>query len=287
MRKWMAVLLALTLVLSLSACKKKGTESSSEESKSPAPVENEETAEPAPKLEPAKPVTVNAQVEEDRIPGGEYYLPEELTPMNVWLSEGSIALLAQQDDVSFYGVEGKESTPALFCWGESQAEFDWWYVTPRAIEPELWVYDIDEDGAVETVIDCYAGSGTGVSLEYIYVVEKNEYDELTSYCLPWEDLCDGINAQLQLLTMNGGTYAVLGREMLDISAEVGESDTEKMNAAVGYIAHYERGEQGLDCTFGVIAEGGEAPLLYVGLVEGTLHYKDGVYTLDNLHLRGY
>lgn len=289
MRKGFALLLALAMLLSLTACKKKETEHPPvPPTPAETPVEKEEVP-AAPALKNAEAVTVPAQVEEGRIPEGAYTLPEELTSMQWWLENGAVGLLAQQEDVRFYGVEGKESNPALLCWGDAQAEFDWWYSTPHAIEPELWVYDIDEDGKTEVVANCYAASGTGVSLEYLYVLEKNADGTLTSYHLPWDELSEQVNAQLQTLSMNGSTYAVLGRELLDISADVSEFNAEALELFMGAVARYRRTEQGLECAFGVVAEGeGIARLsTYVGVVEGTLQYKDGVFTLDNLHLRSY
>ena len=56
---------------------------------------------------------------------------------------------------------------------------------------------------------------------------------------------------------------------------------------MGAVARYRRTEQGLECAFGVVAEGeGIARLsMYVGVVEGMLSYEDGVFTLSDLHLR--
>ena len=287
MKKGFAVLLALVMLLSLTACKKKETVP---QPAAPAekPVEKEEPP-TAPVLKNAEDVTIEAEVEAGRAPGGEYALPEEVVSMQQWHADGAVALLVQQEDVSFYGVEGKELSPALLRWGESMAEFDWWYSTPHAIEPELWIYDIDEDGETEVVANCYAASGTGVSLEYLYVLEKDADGALTSYHLPWQALREQVNAQLQTITMNGGIYAALGREMLDITADVAEYGAEDLEIFMGQVARYRRTEQGLECAFGVVAEGeGIAGLsTYVGVVEGPLYYKDGVFTLENLHLRSY
>ena len=285
MKKVFALILALVTLLSLTACKKKEAEQPPAPS---APVEQPAEETPAaPVLKNAEDVTVEAEVEEGRAPGGEYTLPEELTPMTLWLQNGAVALLAQQEDVRFYGVEGKELSPALLCWEDSMAEFDWWYATPHAIEPELWVYDVDEDGETEVVANCYAASGTGVSLEYLYIVEKDAEGALTSYHLPWKELCEQVDDQLQTFSMNDGIYAALGRELLDITADVSEFNAEDLKVCMGQVARYKQGEEGLECAFGVVVEGkGIARLTtYVGVVEGTLRYEDGVFTLSDLHLR--
>jgi len=283
MKKGFAVLLTLALLLTLSACGKKEAE---QELPPQPPVAEETPLEVPPELSPVKAVEISAEEMEGRLPGGDYDLPEEVVPMIDWQWSGAVALLAQEDDVAFYAVEGKESSPALLRWGDSQAEFDWWYSTPQAIEPELWVYDIDGDGETEVVVDCYGGSGTGVSMEYLYVVEKNENGTLVSHELLWQPLATGVNEQLQAITMNGKTYAALGRELVDISADLENVEAENVNVCLGQVAAYRPVEDGLTCRFGVVAEGSGIPFLslYVAEVEGEIRYEDGVFTLENLHL---
>ena len=93
--------------------------------------------------------------------------------------------------------------------------------------------------------------------------------------------------QLQTFSMNDGIYAALGRELLDITADISEFNAEDLKVCMGQVARYKQGEEGLECAFGVVVEGkGIARLTtYVGVVEGTLRYEDGVFTLSDLHLR--
>jgi len=285
MRKLFAMLMALAMLLTLTACKKKEAETPN----TPAPPQ---TQTPAAKEEPAAPVelrpvedvVLSADIVEGRAPGGEYVLPEEMTTMMDWQWQGAIGLLAQEEDVSFYALEGKESCPALLRWGDSEAEFDWWYVTPHAVEPELWLMDIDEDGEQEVVADCYGGSGTGVSMEYIYIVEKEADGTLVSHELPWQDLCTLVDKQFQLISTGGSVYAALGKEMVDITDSIPE-ECEADSLCLGYIARYTPGEYGLNCTFGVMVEGaGIQGPLYVANVEGFLRYENEMFTLTDLHL---
>ena len=283
MKKGFAVCLALTLLLTLTACGNKKTE---QEPQPQSPVTQETPVEVPPELLPVEAMEIAAETMEGRLPGGEYDLPEEVTTMLEWQWSGAVALLAEEDDVAFYAVEGKESSPALLRWGESLAEFDWWYVTPQAIEPELWVYDIDGDGETEVVADCYGGSGTGVSLEFLYVVEKDETGTLTSYELPWQEIGKAVNQQLQVVTLEDHTYDALGRELVDITAQLKEQQVRDVDVCLGQVVSYRPTETGLTCSFGVVAEGEGIPFLamYVATVEGEIRYEDGVFTLENLHL---
>ena len=283
MKKGFAVCLALTLLLTLTAC---GNKKAEQESPNPPPVTQEPAVEVPVELLPVEDVEVAADGMEGRLPGGDYDLPEEVVPMIDWQWSGAVALLAQEGDVAFYAVEGKESSPALLRWGDSQAEFDWCYSTPQAIEPELWVYDIDGDGETEVAVDCYGGSGTGVSMEYLYVVEKEADGTLVSYELPWQAIAKALNEQLQTVLLAEGTYAALGRELVDISADLENVEAENVKVALGQVVSYRPLENGLACRFGVVAEGKGIPSLslYVAEVEGEAHYENGIFTLENLHL---
>lgn len=281
MKKWIAIFMALTMLLALTACGAK------KEEPAPSEPETQETPmEPAPELAALPELQIPAETMEGRIPGGQYELPDEVISMVEWYWSGAVGLLAEVDDAAFYALEGKESNPALLCWDDAQAEFDWWYSTPQAIDPELWVYDVDGDGEDEVVADCYGGSGTGVSLEYLYVVEKNDDGSLTSYGLTWEALAETLDQHLQTISMNGATYAALGRELVDISTALEEVKAENAKVHLGPIVSYRPIEDGFTCRFGVAAEGdGLAYLsLYVAEIEGEVRYKDGQFTLEGLHL---
>ena len=256
MKKYIALTLALAMLLTLTACKKKEAAETPDtpappQTQTPAEPEKEET-QPTVTLRPAEDVVLPADVVEGRVPGGRYELPEELTSMMDWQWQGAVGLLAQVEDVSFYALEGKESCPALLRWGDSMAEFDWLYSTPHAIEPELWLTDIDEDGETEVVADCYGGSGTGVSMEYIYIVEKDAEGRLVSHELPWRDLCHLVDKQFQLVRQGDAVYAALGRELVEITGHLPtEPGVEAESLCLGYIARYTPAEGGLNATFGV------------------------------------
>lgn len=287
MRKIVALVMAVAMVLTLTACKKK--EAAAPEVETPQ-VQIPAPQEPAPTvpvdLRPVEDVVVPPDVVEGRKPGGEYVLPEELTTMMDWQWQGAVGLVAQVEDVYFYALEGKESCPALLRWGDSMGEFDWLYSTPQAIEPELWLMDIDGDGETEVVADCYGGSGTDASMEYIYIVEKEADGTLVSHELPWRDLSALVDRQLQTIGMNGRLYAALGRELVDITDYVSDADLVE-SVGLGWIAHFDRAENGLECSFGVTAEGKNLPLEYVAVVSGFLRYENGTFTLEDMHLSSY
>ena len=70
--------------------------------------------------------------------------------------------------------------------------------------PRLRQVDADGDGAEELAVVCCYGSGTGVSIEQLHIVEKNEDGTLTDYRLPEDDLCGGqLTAALRGTALSG------------------------------------------------------------------------------------
>jgi hypothetical protein len=118
-------------------------------------------------------------VTEGRAPAEDYDLPEEVRRMVEWdRAAEPAALLARTEDAAFYGLAGEEDR-VLLRWGQTLAEFNWSYQTPRTVALRLRQVDADGDGAEELAVVCYYGSGTGVSIEQLHIVEKNEDGTLT------------------------------------------------------------------------------------------------------------
>lgn len=284
MKKQFAILMICSALLTLISCGNK----SSEDAPALIGAQTQEFfTERAPQLTKLPELQIPAKETVGRLPSGGYTLPEERIDLIEWELNGAVGLLAEEDDVAFYAVEGKENSLALLRWGEILAEFDWLYITPRAIEPELRVCDLDSDGAEEVVVDCYGGSGTGVSIDYLYVVEKD--DNILIACeLPWQTLRETLNTQLQTIIMNGGIYAALGLELVDITAALEDMDSSKVSVCLGQVVHYDWNGRELTCSLGVMAEGdGIPPLFYVATVEAILRYDPtGVFTLTEIHLSG-
>lgn len=294
MKRLIALTLALLLALSLSACKKADPVPDAPVSAAPEDVETPKegfTTVTGDALEPTNLASVSASaiVTEGRVPEGEYDLPTEVVRQSELVSNGGIALLAElpEADIAFYGLEGKEFYPALIRWGESQAEFDWQYMTPRCVEPRLWCFDYDGDGEDELVVECYYGSGTGVSMSDLHVVEKNQDGTLTAYTFPADVLLPALNGYICLVKAGNSTCAALGAELVDITKELNGLDFEECGLAIGSTLGFEKTEQGMACTIGAVLDAEKVHYWYVADVTADVLYKDGEFILDGFHLDGY
>jgi len=282
MKKLFAMLMICSALLALTAC---GTKPNEDTSAVGDQQTQEPTIETMPQLTRLPELTIAAEETAGRVPGGAYTLPTEVIDLVEWEQTGAVGLLAEDGSAAFYAVEGKESNPALLCWGKRQAEFDWAYITPRAIGPALWLCDPDGDGKEELLVNCYGGSGTGVSLDYLHVVERSG-DTLTDYALPWDGVKSALNEHLQVFATDRGIHAALGLETVDITAALGENTPADLKIELGEIAYYDWDGEQLTASFGVVANGEGIPPLscYVANVEAALHYADGVFTLTEVHL---
>ena len=138
-----------------------------------------------PETAEAEPISAEAAVTEGRAPAEDYDLPvpREFSPENRqmrydidgWLRGGTIGLLAEAPEAgaAFYGLPYSENAheTALIRWGDSLAEFDWDFLTPRRFLPRMAVMDLDGDGKDELIVLTYVGSGTGVSIYDLHVLE--------------------------------------------------------------------------------------------------------------------
>lgn len=65
--------------------------------------------------------------------------------------------------------------------------FDWLYITPRRILPKLHFADFDKDGQNELAIVLYVGSGSGLSVEMLRMIEFGADGTFTDSELPPDD----------------------------------------------------------------------------------------------------
>lgn len=206
-----------------------------------------------------------------------------------WVYEGEAALLAEAPGAYFYALPRTEEHPetALIRWGESAAEFDWLFATPRQFLPEMYCFDLDGDGEDELVALCYSGSGTGVSVYDLHVVEKNEDGTLTDYSTfryaeGGNPLWEGVSSLLRLERAGDRTFLILGRELAEVdSAALPEEDREPFTGSTIQFEVFPD-ERRIRFWGGVDV----FPASYVADLSADAAYQDGVFTLSNFHLYG-
>ncbi len=86
-------------------------------------------------------------------------------------AEGDTLLLASIPDekVYLYGCAGADAV--ILRMDDRCQLFRWTYASPRLIPPQIGYADYDRDGIKEAAISLHTGTGTGVSVEQLYLVE--------------------------------------------------------------------------------------------------------------------
>lgn len=275
----------LFLLLALTGCGFP-TPAESPPEKSPAFSETEYL----PALDPLGELSTPAEVTEGREPSKTYDLPR-IPPLGP-IAEDDFPILAAElaeADAAFYGLQWDK---ALIRWGDSLAEFDWPWLTPQQILPRLYCLDLDYDFADELIVICHPGTGTGVSVDDLHVLEKNSDGTLTDYALPWEFFYGPLSEHLSVDTVNGRTYAILGAELVDITSLLPEEAGTIEGLCAGDIVHFLvkpepefiHDEVRFRGSAWLSGEGLSATLAYAAEIEAAVLYQDGAFTLTQIHL---
>ena len=256
-----------------------------------------ETAPSLPETTPAQSIFAPAVVTEGREPEEDDDLSAALDGFSEWmhnstLDQNSVGLLAElpEQDVALYGVrDHRGDDRALLRWEDSLAEFDWNFGGPLIVEPRLWCWDADDDGQDEVVLVNHVGSGTGVSIEELHIVEKNEDGTLADYAFPEELWRDQLSALLTLVKGNNRVWVSLGRELVDITSQLPENlEPETLRGlGTGNVAGFDTDwPRGADIRFSgsVCLDADGYNSWYVADISAYVSYAGGVFTLSDLHL---
>lgn len=256
-----------------------------------------ETASSLPETSPAQQISAPAVVTEGREPEEDDDLSAALDGFSEWmhnstLDQNSVGLLAElpEQDVALYGVrDHRGDDRALLRWEDSLAEFDWNFGGPLIVEPRLWCWDVDDDGQDEVVLVNHVGSGTGVSIEELHIVEKNEDGTLADYAFPEELWRDQLSALLTLVKGNNRVWVSLGRELVDITSQLPENlEPETLRGlGTGNVAGFDTDwPRGADIRFSgsVCLDADGYNSWYVADISAYVSYAGGVFTLSDLHL---
>ena len=206
-----------------------------------------------------------------------------------WAYDNTAELVAEAPGAFFYALPRTEEHPetALICWGESVAEFDWLFSTPRMFLPEMDCFDFDGDEEDELIVLCYSGSGTGVSVWDLHVVEKNGDGTLTDYSTfryaeGGNPLWEGVSSLLRLERTGDRAFLILGRELAEVdSAALPEEERKPFTGSTIQFEVFPE-ERRIRFWGGVDV----IPTWYIAEISADAAYQDGTFTLSNFHLYG-
>lgn len=297
MKRGLPLLLALAL---LAGCG--GNPAPAEPEALPEEPPEEETIslpEPPRRLEP---ISAPAIVTEGRAPAENYDLPP--LPQDTdwrtyrnnaerWVTDGpSIAVLAEdrEADAVLYGLPlyaNSSQETALIRWGDSLAEFDWaLFPGPSMTLPQIVGLDTGL-GVDKLAVICQVGTGTGVSIAELHILEKGPDGTLTAYTFPESLWQEEFPKLFDTAEINGRTFAILGHELVEIEHEGPDLDLEKTSS--GMIANFETTDWGGLQFWGAfcLSPPDSAMPCYVAKTSAEILYENGVFTLQDFHLYSY
>lgn len=300
MKRGFALLLALVL---LSGCG--GNPAPAETDTLPGdkpPAVTETAALPEPRR--LEPLSAPAIVTEGRAPAEDYDLPP--LPRDTgwtayrnnamhWVTDGpNIAVLAEdrKADAVLYGLPlyaDRSGETALIRWGDCMAEFDWaLFPGPSMVLPQIKCLDAG-GGAKELAVICQAGTGTGVSVAELHILERGPDGTLTAYTFPESLWQDELPKLFDTAELGGRTFAILGHELVEFNHEHEGPNLDLEKTSPGMIAGFSIEEWGglrFRGAFCLSPPDSAAPC-YVAETSAGILYQDGVFTLQGFHLYSY
>lgn len=287
--------LCLAFLISLAACSAQGAVIPAVSPAAVMPAEPAATALPSGPPEasapPASPFSISLEsqaVEAVEWEGGLSSLPQRLVDGQAELSylfaePSATVLLAQlpDKDIALYGIldEAHPEERCLLRIGERAWVYDLQWATPRCYLPQLHSGDFDGDGVEELALLAYVGSGTGVSVWTLGIVEPDgEIPALRAVFSPsYEDAltpCFSCNyntaSKKASLIFNRGEP-----EMVDFSRFTPSLPADaQLTAAVGNIVEYAVEDSVITVCLGVNLYGGDIPptVLYPADIEAQVVY---------------
>jgi hypothetical protein len=176
--------------------------------------------------------------------------------------------------------------------GEHERFFDWVALTPRMIMPVLHAADFDADGEDELAVILYTGSGTGISIQELHVVDYDGTGRMEDHVFAENDYVGQLHERFEFRPPNPGRDgAATGEIAVDsrtIPVNLAEFVSEEYGPisdrpVFGNIVHFEAEERRLKAQFGVgiVVEPFFTPQ-YIGTLNADVQYRDGRFVLADM-----
>ncbi len=212
-------------------------------------------------------------------------------------------------DIYLYGI--KPRGVILYVEGNGHY-FDWDYFTPRFILPQMHIGDFDHDKDEELVVILHVGSGTGVALEELHIVEisgdptLSEEPSNKNYLVSNpEYFADFIFTEYlpQLKSVKLKTHneenssivdVIIGDEQYSINArqQLTADENEDIfihdHAIFGSIVYFDVKDDKLVGEFALGLAINDYPIpVYIGIVSTDIDFNDGEFLLTNIRFKAY
>lgn len=222
------------------------------------------------------------------------------TPNQALYPEGNKLAEIPERKIALYS--GEQDGVRLVV-GDTWRAYNWNYMTPREILPQMHVADFDGDGMEELMVIMSMGSGTGVSVYELHIVdiyqksqgvgalpEIRKAEAFRDSCFKAEDYKAQLNQAVKLTTYTKdkelrADVAISDAKSSLSLAEFQDNDYGKVNEqpVFGTVVGFSVEKNRLKAEFGLGLTAERLPWPnYVGKVLADVDYGEGQFTLANL-----
>lgn len=203
-----------------------------------------------------------------------------------------IASLVEHD---IYLYPTKNEDGVILKYKDVTQKMDWIYITPRLILPTLQLFDFDSDGNDELAVVLNIGSGTGISIDELHIVEiskltsdneqtfidhkfdSNDYIKLVEDAMTFKKMYKNDILFAEIVIANH-TYEVSLSELVEW---FGEEKIEQ-HLVIGNIVYFELVENDILFTaaVGITIEDVFDPQ-YIGEIKAKVNYINDTFSLSD------
>jgi hypothetical protein len=222
------------------------------------------------------------------------------TPNQALYPEGNKLAEIPERQIALYS--GEQDGVRLVV-GDTWRTFNWSYMTPRGILPQMHVADFDGDGTEELMVNLSMGSGTGVSVYELHIVdiyqkpqgagalpEIRKAEAFRDSCFKADDYKAQLNQPVKLTTYTKNKElradVAIGTKKWNLSLVEFQDNyygKVKEQPVFGTVVGFSVEKNRLKAEFGLGLTAERLPWPnYVGKVLADVDYGDGQFALANL-----
>lgn len=213
--------------------------------------------------------------------------------------ESDLIFLGRTGDFALYGMNKDRVSRGLILRRNDQLFFtDEYYLAPGLYYPALFADDFDKDGMLEPVIILHRLTGTGYSVEELFLLDDTEQEKVSDWklypfkeqdylsqiekLLKYEILAD--TYQVHLFTLDNSQDICV-----NLTEELSYDDTTvtlEEKIAIGDIVSFQADQNTLTLSFdvGLLCNEFATPFYSesLPLVEAEISYQKGAFTIENM-----
>lgn len=220
-----------------------------------------------------------------------------------------LPLIASIPDQNIY-LYGIKPTGTVLNIRDTGLYFDWAYITPRFILPQMMLSDFDSDQQQELSVVLYVGSGTGYAVEELHVLEieetllKDETAFSDEYVVPSQrvkdhmyqpekyltELSKAVKLKVQQQAEAATIDIYIGKDKYNVSLKDLLPSEGKIHSkpSFGDVVYFYHDKEKLSAKFGLgITSTGYAAPFFIGYITADVTYGQGNFSLSNLRFEHY